>query len=223
MASALIDIHGRLVGTAHHPERYYHPLQRGSWASSRCCPPWRPTCAIGSSPACATAGWPWMPIWGHIPHKPHRLARPRSTENYWRIARWTRWRWWKYGGSLAARISDHVYPSPTKEQNHAHATRNTPQIQFFAGLMQHLMAGIFSDPQVQVERSLGPIIGFFWPMRCPPICGRHRDVVPGIPRKEGNNQSTNIPTGSFQPHKQELLLVELKTGHIIRGVAGQYL
>ena len=89
---------------------------------------------------------------------------------------------------------------------------NTPQIQFFADLMQHLMAGTMI-PKVQVERSLGPIIGFF--LADALSANLQEDIVmlcPEFPiRKEGNNQSTNIDWLMFSRTKQELLLVELKT------------
>ena len=89
---------------------------------------------------------------------------------------------------------------------------NTPQIQFFADLMQHLMAGTMI-PKVQVERSLGPIIGFF--LADALSANLQEDIVmlcPEFPiRKEGNNQSTNIDWLMFSRTKQDLLLDELKT------------
>ncbi len=87
-----------------------------------------------------------------------------------------------------------------------------PPEPFFSALMQHLMQGTMI-PKVQVERSIGPIIGFFLADALSTKWGD--DIVmlcPEFPiRKEGNNQSTNIDWLMFSRKTQELLLVELKT------------
>lgn len=99
---------------------------------------------------------------------------------------------------------------------------NTPSIEptesaFFTALMSHLMQGSMI-PKVQVERSIGPIIGFFLAealssalneeivMLCPEFPIRKMRLG-----ESDNNQSTNIDWLMFSCDRQELLLVELKT------------
>lgn len=98
----------------------------------------------------------------------------------------------------------------------------TPSIEptetaFFTALMAHLMQGSMI-PKVQVERSVGPIIGFFLAEAL--SSALNEDVVmlcPEFPIRKTrvgeseNNQSTNIDWLMFSRDKQELLLVELKT------------
>ncbi|PJI95330.1 hypothetical protein CLU85_0034 [Acidovorax sp. 69] len=83
---------------------------------------------------------------------------------------------------------------------------------FFTALMQHLMQGTMI-PKVQVERSIGPIIGFF--LADALATAPDDDIVmlcPEFPiQKAGNNQSTNIDWLMLNLATQELLLVELKT------------
>lgn len=88
---------------------------------------------------------------------------------------------------------------------------------FFTALMSHLMQGSMI-PKVQVERSLGPIIGFFLAETL--SAAMSEEVVmlcPEFPIRKArlgdseNNQSTNIDWLMFSRDKQELLLVELKT------------
>ncbi len=83
---------------------------------------------------------------------------------------------------------------------------------FFADLMQHLMQGTMI-PKVQVERAVGPIIGFFLADALATNPGD--DIVmlcPEFPiQKADNKQSTNIDWLMFNRATQELLLVELKT------------
>lgn len=96
-------------------------------------------------------------------------------------------------------------PSPSHSEPRSEAP-------FFAALMQHLMQGTMI-PKVQVERSIGPIIGFF--LADALATKLHSDVVmlcPEFPiQKADNNQSTNIDWLMLDLDKQELLLVELKT------------
>lgn len=83
---------------------------------------------------------------------------------------------------------------------------------FFTALMQHLMQGTMI-PKVQVERSIGPIIGFF--LADALATSPDDDIVmlcPEFPiQKSGNNQSTNIDWLMLNLATKELLLVELKT------------
>lgn len=88
---------------------------------------------------------------------------------------------------------------------------------FFTALMAHLMQGSMI-PKVQVERSVGPIIGFFLAEAL--SSALNEDIVMVCPEfpirktrlgESENNQSTNIDWLMFSRDKQELLLVELKT------------
>lgn len=93
----------------------------------------------------------------------------------------------------------------------------TTETAFFTALMSHLMQGSMI-PKVQVERSVGPIIGFFLAEAL--SAALNEEVVmlcPEFPIRKtrlgesDNNQSTNIDWLMFSRDKQELLLVELKT------------
>lgn len=98
-----------------------------------------------------------------------------------------------------------------KTSEHAN-NATTSETQFFAALMEHVMQGIMI-PKMQVERAVGPIIGFF--LADALSISLNQDVVmlcPEFPiRKNDVNQSTNIDWLMYSRHTQELLLVELKT------------
>ena len=88
---------------------------------------------------------------------------------------------------------------------------------FFAALMQHLMQGTMI-PKVQVERSIGPIIGFFLEEALKVKLGANLVMLsPEFPilksrlAEQGNKQSTNIDWLMLNLDAPELLLVELKT------------
>lgn len=88
---------------------------------------------------------------------------------------------------------------------------------FFSALMQHLMQGTMI-PKVQVERSIGPIIGFFLEEALKARLGVDLVMLsPEFPirksrlAEQGNNQSTNIDWLMLNLDAPELLLVELKT------------
>lgn len=88
---------------------------------------------------------------------------------------------------------------------------------FFEDLMAYIMQGTMI-PKVQIERNIGPIIGFFLAEAlskrfeeniislCPefPIRKSRLDVP-------GNNQSTNIDWLMYSSDKKEIILLELKT------------
>lgn len=97
----------------------------------------------------------------------------------------------------------------TKNQTTSEFVGESP---FFADLMQHLMQGAMI-PKVQVERAVGPIIGFF--LADALAINPGDDIVmlcPEFPiQKAGKNQSTNIDWLMFNRATRELLLVELKT------------
>lgn len=88
---------------------------------------------------------------------------------------------------------------------------------FFKALMSHIMAGSMI-PKVQVERSVGPIIGFFLAEALSARFSRNIVMLcPEFPIRKArsndsaNNQSTNIDWLMFNQDDQELVLVELKT------------
>lgn len=89
---------------------------------------------------------------------------------------------------------------------------STDEKPFFAALMTHLMDGTMI-PKVQVERSIGPVIGFFLADVLETLLDEEIVMLcPEFPiRKVGNNQSTNIDWLMLNLDKQEVLLVELKT------------
>ena len=88
---------------------------------------------------------------------------------------------------------------------------------FFMALMNHLMQGSMI-PKVQVERSVGPIIGFFLAEALSAAMNEEVEMLcPEFPIRKTrlgeseNNQSTNIDWLMVSRDKHELLLVELKT------------
>lgn len=97
----------------------------------------------------------------------------------------------------------------TQNQTNSESVGESP---FFSDLMQHLMQGTMI-PKVQVERAVGPIIGFFLADALATNPGD--DIVmlcPEFPiQKADNKQSTNIDWLMFNHATQTLLLVELKT------------
>lgn len=94
---------------------------------------------------------------------------------------------------------------------------NQTDTTFFNALMAHLMQGAMI-PKVQVERSVGPIIGFFLAEALSSALNEEIVMLcPEFPIRKfrlgesENNQSTNIDWLMFSRDKQELLLIELKT------------
>lgn len=95
--------------------------------------------------------------------------------------------------------------------------------QFFGDLLSHQMLGVMI-PKVQVERSLGPILGMFLPQVLTEVLTERSRVghqiemlCPEFPiRKEqlegrSTNQSTNIDWVMYDKLSGDLILVELKT------------
>lgn len=102
--------------------------------------------------------------------------------------------------------------STTKGKNMSSTT------DFILELMNHLLEGA-NIPKVQVERSVGPVLGFFLAdvltetLREDPILsGKYVMLCPEFPlKKTQNNHSTNIDWLLFNETKKELVLLELKT------------
>lgn len=90
--------------------------------------------------------------------------------------------------------------------------------EFLHHLMAHLLEGS-QIPKVQVERSIGPILGFFLAEVLTAtlkddqeLSGRYRMLCPEFPLvKENNLQSTNIDSLLYNEDRQALIFLELKT------------
>lgn len=91
--------------------------------------------------------------------------------------------------------------------------------QFIAALMEHVMEGV-NIPKVQIERVVGPIIGFFIAevltetfKNHPELSGEYLVLSPEFPLLKGdeNKQSTNIDWLMYNKTKKELVFLELKT------------
>lgn len=98
-------------------------------------------------------------------------------------------------------------------------TSEPDEYQFFQALMAHIMEGAMI-PKVQVERAIGPIIGFFLAEALSEEMGENViSLCPEFPilkarvgaSEAGNNQSTNIDWLMFNLDSKEIILLELKT------------
>lgn len=100
-------------------------------------------------------------------------------------------------------MSDHSNSQPHSQ----------PDLPFFEALVAHLIDGAMI-PKVQVERSIGPVLGFFMADALTTLLDNGSVVMlsPEFPiRKLDNKQSTNIDWLMLDLTSNELLLVELKT------------
>jgi hypothetical protein len=99
----------------------------------------------------------------------------------------------------------------------------TGDASFFNSLMKNIMTGTMI-PKVQIERAVGPLIGFFLADVLSPLQGQHIVMLcPEFPIKKmpltrvtrdgekTSRQSTNIDWLMFNVDRKELVLVELKT------------
>ena len=101
---------------------------------------------------------------------------------------------------------------------HASDTAQNPsEEQFFTALMADIMRGSMI-PKVQIERAIGPIIGFFLAEALSAQMNEEIVILcPEFPIRKarldepGNNQSTNIDWLMFSRDTKELILLELKT------------
>ena len=91
--------------------------------------------------------------------------------------------------------------------------------QFITQLMAHILEGV-RIPKVQVERAVGPILGFFIAdvltktlKDDDELRGQYRMLSPEFPllKKHGNLQSTNIDWLLYNETRKELVFLELKT------------
>lgn len=237
MAQALLAIHGRLVDLLPITRtRYYHPLQRGSWSIKQVLPTLAPNARHDALPGVRDGS---MAMEAYVEAiSPATTAQRKAAIHgellaYCALDTLAMVEVWRNlsQGQHPPYPSITPSPSPTKEYTMSTQAEPTPQAPFFAQLMQHLMDGTMI-PKVQVERSIGPIIGFFLAdalstplgedivMLCPefPIRNNRPLAMPAAARivasemqKQESNQSTNIDWLMLNRRTQELLLVELKT------------
>lgn len=99
---------------------------------------------------------------------------------------------------------------------------NSQNSQMNKGFLSHLMAHLLEGsqiPKVQVERSVGPVLGFFLAEVLTAtlkddgaLSGRYRMLCPEFPLAKGNSlQSTNIDFLLYNEDRQALVFLELKT------------
>ena len=105
---------------------------------------------------------------------------------------------------------------------------NSQNSQMNKGFLSHLMAHLLEGsqiPKVQVERSIGPVLGFFLAEVLTAtlkddgaLSGCYRMLCPEFPLAKGknqsnkeNNQSTNIDFLLYNEDRQALVFLELKT------------
>jgi len=104
-------------------------------------------------------------------------------------------------------------------------TKATKSGIFFEDLLTHIMHGV-NTPKFQVERAIGPILGFFLPKAISELLNSERHAhrkgrIPSnvvtlaaefpLKKPEPSKQSTNIDWLMYDTANKELLLVELKT------------
>lgn len=220
LAPALLSICGRLVDLL--PvvrSRYYHPLQRGSWGIKHVLPTiaadlaYEKLCGVHNGSMAMAAYREAI--------EPTTTAARKATVraeliSYCAQDTFAMVMIWK-------KFSSHpVFPSALSVNHPGEQvvsavptvppTEPTPPAPFFSALMVHLMQGTMI-PKVQVERSIGPIIGFFLANAL--ATRQEQDIVmlcPEFPiQKASNRQSTNIDWLMLNRDTKELLLVELKT------------
>ena len=99
---------------------------------------------------------------------------------------------------------------------------NSQNNQMNKGFLSHLMAHLLEGsqiPKVQVERSVGPVLGFFLAQVLTAtlkddgaLSGRYRMLCSEFPLAKGNSlQSTNIDFLLYNEDRQALVFLELKT------------
>ena len=210
MASALIDIHGRLVdllpitqarATTPTPARKLGTKQRAAALV--------PTCAMKRSRR-ATAGWPWMLHLGHIPNHIGSWGAIHGE-----LLAYCALDTLGDGGNMESppqhESATTSTPSPTKELKPMPIQPEAPaSLKFFADTIRHLMAGTMI-PKVRSD-DLARSSFFLPPVVVRQSAGRHRDVVPRnlSGRKATTNRQTS--TGFVQPPSKNCCFVpELKT------------
>ena len=218
IAPTLQAIRGRLVDLLPIAQaRYYHPRQHGSWSIKKVLPTIAPDLGYDALPGAQDGG---MAMAAYL-----EAIAPATTSQRNAVIRDellaycsldTRamveiWKKFSQNRSIP-KPTDNIQgekPMSTQAFIPSESAGKTP---FFTALMQHLMQGTMI-PKVQVERSIGPIIGFF--LADALATKPDDDIVmlcPEFPiQKTGNNQSTNIDWLMRNLDTQELLLVELKT------------
>ena len=217
LASALMAIHGRLVDLLPITRaRYYHPIQHGSWSIKHVLPALVPDLRYDALPGVRDGSMAmdaYLEAISPTTTPERKAAIHDELLAYCALDTLAMVEIWRKLSQHAPRHNPITPSLPTNEE-FAMSTlpESNPQAPFFEALMQHLMKGTMI-PKVQVERSIGPIIGFFLADALSTLW--KEDIVmlcPEFPiKKDDNHQSTNIDWLMFSRTQQELLLVELKT------------
>lgn len=218
VCAQLDEIRGRLVDLLPIAQaRYYHPRQHGSWSIKKVLPTITPHVGYDALPGAQDGG---MAMAAYLEAIAPAASGQRKTLirdellaycTLDTLAMVEIWKKFSQNLSIPQATGNTQGEKAMLMQSPAHseAAIGTP---FFTALMQHLMQGTMI-PKVQVERSIGPIIGFF--LADALATAPDDDIVmlcPEFPiQKAGNNQSTNIDWLMLNLATQELLLVELKT------------
>ena len=218
LAPELEAIRGRLVDLLPIAQaRYYDPRQHGSWSIKKVLPTIAPRLGYDALKGVQDGGMAMAAYLEAIAPatSPQRKALIRDELLAYcaldTLAMVEVWKKFSQSYSIPQPIDSTQGEKAMLTQSHAHS-ESAKEVPFFAALMQHLMQGTMI-PKVQVERSIGPIIGFFL---ADALASRPDDDIvmlcPEFPiQKAGNNQSTNIDWLMLNLATRELLLVELKT------------
>lgn len=223
IAPTLQEIRGRLVDLLPIAQtRYYHPRQHGSWSIKKVLPTIAPGLGYDALPGAQDGGMAMAAYLEAIAPATTPLRKAAIRDELLAYC------------ALDTRAMVEIWKKFSQDPSTPPSTGNTQgekamlmqapvhsepesEAPFFPALMQHLMLGKMI-PKVQVERSIGPIIGFFLEEALKAQLGM--DVVmlsPEFPIRKnrlaetGNNQSTNIDWLMLNLDTPELLLVELKT------------
>lgn len=218
MAPALRAIHGRLVDLLPIARaRYYHPHQHGSWSIKKVLPTIAPDLGYDALPGVhngAIAMTAYLEAIDPATTPQRKAAIHEELMAYCRLDTLAMVEIWKKFSQKHSthKPTDHTQGEKTMSTQATSPSESAGKTPFFTALMEHLMQGTMI-PKVQVERSIGPIIGFFLTHAL--ATKPDEDIVmlcPEFPiQKAGSNQSTNIDWLMLDLSKQELLLVELKT------------
>ncbi|PVY91171.1 uncharacterized protein DUF2779 [Acidovorax sp. 99] len=223
LAPELEAIRGRLVDLLPIARaRYYDPRQHGSWSIKKVLPAIAPHLGYDALTGVQDGGMAMAAYLEAIAPatSPQRKALIRDELLAYcaldTLAMVEIWKKFSQSYSIPQPTGSTQGEKAMLTQSPAHF-ESSSEVPFFAALMQHLMQGTMI-PKVQVERSIGPIIGFFLEKALKARLGADLVMLsPEFPirksrlAEQGNNQSTNIDWLMLNLDAPELLMVELKT------------
>ncbi len=226
----LLSIRQRLVDMLPIAQaRYYHPSQKGSWSIKKVLPAIAPKLRYESLSGVQDGD---MAMQAYLEATDPTTSKDRNAGIFEELTAYCAldtlamveiWRFFSQrhqstptspldrGGTFKKEITMSIQQNET-----------IPEINegdFFKALMAHIMEGAMI-PKVQIERAIGPIIGFFlaealsrlMDAEIITLCAEFPIRKAQIdPSDTGNNQSTNIDWLMFNLDKKELILLELKT------------